>query len=91
MKILDVKWFCGRKNVGIACIDEYGDGTYRYVISAVNGESEERDAQFIADYWDRSSINYTIANRALYAKERQKEWLGHAFSQYRGCRGARND
>lgn len=50
MKILDVRWFCGATNVGIACIDEHDNGEYRYVISAIPGVDKKSDALYVAEY-----------------------------------------
>lgn len=53
MKVLDVKWFCGSSNVGIArCLDEY-TGEIKYYISAVEGINEHVDRQRIADFGSR--------------------------------------
>jgi hypothetical protein len=49
MKILDVKWFCGRTNVGIARVEDEYDGI-KYYIAGIEGYDEADDAQFIADY-----------------------------------------
>lgn len=49
MKILDVKWFCGRTNVGIARVEDEYDGINYYIASVV-GFDENDDAHFIADY-----------------------------------------
>ena len=49
MEILDVKWFCGRTNVGIVMVDdEYGG--IKYYIASVSGANEEIDKKFIADW-----------------------------------------
>jgi hypothetical protein len=45
MEILDVKWFCGRTNVGIVMVDdEYGG--IKYYIASVSGANEEIDKKF---------------------------------------------
>lgn len=49
MKILDVKWFCGRTNVGIVRVETQHDGI-KYYIAAVEGYNEHTDMQFIADW-----------------------------------------
>lgn len=49
MKILDVVWFCGTTNVGIARVLTEYEGI-KYYISAFNPSLEELDAQFIADW-----------------------------------------
>lgn len=49
MKILDVKWFCGRMNVGIVRVDNEWDGI-KYYIGSFDPTTEERDAEFIADW-----------------------------------------
>lgn len=49
LKILDTRWFCGSTNVGIVrALDDY-DGV-KYYISAFNPSTEEKDAEYIADY-----------------------------------------
>ena len=47
MKILDTKWFCGRTNVGIVCV-QFEAGDIRYYIASVEGLNEQEDAEFIA-------------------------------------------
>lgn len=49
MKVLDVRWFCGRTNVGIVRASDEYDGI-KYYIAAVSGLDELYDAQFIADW-----------------------------------------
>ena len=49
MNILDVRWFCGRTNVGIVQVKDEFNGI-KYYISAVSGNDETVDARFIAEY-----------------------------------------
>jgi len=49
MEILDVKWFCGRTNVGIVMVNDEYDGI-KYYISSVSGVNEELDKKFIAEW-----------------------------------------
>ena len=49
MEILDVKWFCGRTNVGIVMVNDEYDGI-KYYIASVDGINEEIDKKFIADW-----------------------------------------
>lgn len=50
MKILDVRWFCGRTNVGIVRVEDEYDGIKYYIGGGFAGYNEEADKQFIADY-----------------------------------------
>lgn len=49
MKILDVRWFCGRSNVGIVRVEDEFDGI-KYYIGACKGMDEDMDKQWIADW-----------------------------------------
>jgi len=53
MKILDVKWFCGRTQVGIVRTQDEFDGIKYYIASPpgeAHGFNESEDIQFIADW-----------------------------------------
>ena len=50
MKILDVRWFCGRSNVGIVRVEDPYDGIKYYISSVTIPDTEESDSQFIADW-----------------------------------------
>lgn len=54
MKILDVRWFCGRTNVGIVRVEDEYDRIKYYIASPPDANtmrsSEEEDIQFIADW-----------------------------------------
>lgn len=52
MKILDVRWFCSRTNVGIVRVQHEYDGIMYYV-AAIEGLSETEDAEFIAAWGSR--------------------------------------
>ena len=49
MKILDVRWFCGRNNTGIVRVEDKYDGI-KYYIAGIEGCDEKQDMQFIANY-----------------------------------------
>ena len=49
MKILDVRWFCGRSGVGIVRVEDEYDGI-KYYIAGIEGYDEKQDMQFIANY-----------------------------------------
>ena len=49
MKILDVKWFCGRSTVGVVRVQDEYDGI-KYYIGTGEGHVEEADMQYIADW-----------------------------------------
>jgi hypothetical protein len=49
VKILDVRWFCGRTNVGIVRVEDEYDGI-KYYIASIEGSIPESDKQFIADW-----------------------------------------
>lgn len=50
MKILDVRWFCaGHGNVGIVKVDQDFEGI-KYYIGQCDGDDEETDTQWIADW-----------------------------------------
>ena len=53
MKILDVRWFCGRTEVGIVQIEDEHSGIKYYIAAPpgeASGNNEEEDIQFIADW-----------------------------------------
>lgn len=50
MNIIDVKWFCGRTNVGIVRVQFEAVDEIRYFISAIEGFDPEYDKQFIAQW-----------------------------------------
>lgn len=50
MKILGVRWFCGRSNVGIVRVHFEAEDETRYYIKAVSGVNEEDDSWDIA-HW----------------------------------------
>jgi hypothetical protein len=50
MKILDVRWFCGRSNVGIVRVEDPYDGIKYYISSVPIPDTEASDSQFIADW-----------------------------------------
>lgn len=47
--INDVRWFCGRSNIGIVQIFDLHDGV-KYYIGLCTGNSEEDDKQMIAEW-----------------------------------------
>lgn len=49
MKILDVRWFCGRNGTGIVRVEDKYDGI-KYYIAGIEGYNEQQDMRFIADY-----------------------------------------
>lgn len=49
MKILDVKWYCGRTNIGIVKVEDEFDGI-KYYIGGCMGFDEEIDKKCIADW-----------------------------------------
>jgi hypothetical protein len=49
MKILDIRWFCGRSTVGVVRIQDEYDGI-KYYIGTGEGHYEEADKQNIADW-----------------------------------------
>lgn len=57
MEIRDVRWFCGRSNVGIVCVEDEYDGIKYYIGSPPMREyspsSEEEDMQWIANWGSR--------------------------------------
>jgi hypothetical protein len=56
MNILDVRWFCaGHGNVGIVRVMTEYEGV-RYYIGRCDGEDEEVDSQYIADWGSRFPI-----------------------------------
>lgn len=50
MKTLDVRWFCGRTNVGIVRVHFEATDEIRYYIKAVSGYDEEVDTIDIAQW-----------------------------------------
>ena len=49
MKILDVRWFCGRTNVGIVRV-QFNDGDTKYYISGILGNDQQEDMEYIASW-----------------------------------------
>lgn len=49
MRVLDVKWYCGRTNVGIVRVQTDYEGI-KYYIGAVEGLDEMIDTNFIASW-----------------------------------------
>jgi hypothetical protein len=49
MKILDVKWFCGRSTVGVVRVQDEHDASIKYYIGTGEGHYEESDMHDIAD------------------------------------------
>lgn len=52
MKIHDVKWFCGRSNVGIVRVEDQFDGI-KYYIGSVDGHDETTDMNWLANWGSR--------------------------------------
>lgn len=53
MKIVDVRWFCGRTMVGIVKVEDQYDGIKYFIASPpgeAKGNTEGEDIQFIADW-----------------------------------------
>lgn len=67
MEILDVKWFCGRTNVGIVKVNDEYDGI-KYYIAAVSGLNEDTDIKFIAEW---GSTFPKEAGEALFRRSQQ--------------------
>lgn len=50
IKVLDVRWFCGSSNVGIARCDLGPYDGIKYFVGSCSGMDEEVDKQYIAAY-----------------------------------------
>lgn len=53
MQLIDVRWFCGRTQVGIVQVNEPYEGIKYYIASPpgeAKGYNEDEDIQFIADW-----------------------------------------
>lgn len=69
MKILDVRWFCGRDTIGIVRV-ETDHGGIQYYIGCGEGYSIEADTLFIAEWGSR--FPYTVGDK-LFGVENQHE------------------
>jgi hypothetical protein len=49
MQLIDVRWFCGRTQVGIVQVNEPYEGI-KYYIASPPGDNEDEDTRFIADW-----------------------------------------
>ena len=49
MQVLDVRWFCGRTNVGVVRV-KFDAGDINYYIASILGDDEQEDIDYIASW-----------------------------------------
>lgn len=67
IRVLDVRWFCGTSNVGIARCDLGPYDGIKYYIGSCSGLDEETDKQYIASFgstfpYDAGNLLFGINN-----------------------------